>query len=130
NKCFQVSDREDALQEEPASVNPQNEAYIYVKENKRMVKVHLNDILYIEGLSEYVKIYTSAKKIVTKTSMTNMEEKLPGNEFLRIHKSYIVALPKIDAFTSVSIEIEGKELPVGRSYKEKVAMVLQKDGPA
>jgi DNA-binding LytR/AlgR family response regulator len=130
NKYFQGSGREDALQDEPSSVNPQSEAHIYVKENKRMVKVHLNDILYIEGLSEYVKIYTPAKKIVTKTSMTNMEEKLPGNEFLRIHKSYIVSLPKIDAFTSVSIEIEGKELPVGRSYKEKVATVLQKDGPA
>jgi DNA-binding LytR/AlgR family response regulator len=130
NKYFQVSGKEDALQEEPSANSPQGEAHIYVKENKRMVKIHLHDILYIEGLSEYVRIYTNSKKIVTKTSMTNMEEKLPVNEFLRIHKSYIVSLPKIDAFTSVSIEIEGKELPVGRSYKERVAAMLQKDGPA
>jgi DNA-binding LytR/AlgR family response regulator len=130
NKYFQVSGKEDALPDDPSTANPQGDAHIYVKENKRMVKIHLHDILYIEGLSEYVRIYTNVKKIVTKTSMTNMEEKLPGNEFLRIHKSYIVSLPKIDAFTSVSIEIEGKELPVGRSYKERVATVLQKDGPS
>jgi DNA-binding LytR/AlgR family response regulator len=130
NKYFQVSGKDDSFQEEPPVTNPQGELHIYVKENKRMVKINLHDILYIEGLSEYVRIYTHARKIVTKTSMTNMEEKLPGNEFLRIHKSYIVALPKIDAFTSVSIEIEGKELPVGRSYKEKVSTVLQKDGPS
>ena len=83
------------------------------------------DILYIEGLSEYVKIYTAGKKIVTKASMANLEEKLTNCDFFRIHKSYIVSLRKIEAFTSTTVEIAGKEIPVGRSYKSRVAQVLQ-----
>jgi len=110
-------------------VKNNGEAFIYVKENKKVLKLHLNDILYIEGLSEYVKIHTPEKRIVTKTSMTSMEEKLPGNDFMRIHKSFIVSLRKIEAFTSTSIEILGKELPIGRSFKNKVAQVLQAGYP-
>jgi len=101
------------------------EAFIYVKENKKVVKVHLNDILYVEGLSEYVQIYTPEKKIITKTSMTNMTDKLPDENFMRVHKSFIVSLAKIEAFTSSSIEVPGKELPIGRSYKNSVLEVLQ-----
>jgi DNA-binding LytR/AlgR family response regulator len=104
------------------------EAFIYVKENKRVIKVHLHEILYVEGLSEYVQIHTSKNKIVTKTSMTNMVEKLPGDSFLRIHKSFIVSMPKIEAFTAHSIEVPGKELPIGRSYKNTVLEALQYNG--
>lgn len=130
NKYFQMQGNEAPVPEEPAQPSNAGDEHIYVKENKRMVKIFLHDILYIEGLSEYVKIYTPAKKIVTKTSLTHFEEILQGKDFLRIHKSYIVALNKIDAFTSVSIEISGKELPVGRSYKEKVVQILQNSGQA
>lgn len=126
NKFFQVSGNEQfgATASSPA----QDDAFIYVKENKRVVKVFLNEIHFIEGLSEYVKIHTADKKIVTKTSMSGMEEKLPEPDFLRIHKSYIISLRKVEAFTATSVEIGGKELPVGRSYKNKVAAVLQQDG--
>lgn len=126
NKFFQVSGNEQNGTSAPSSA--QDDAFIYVKENKRVVKLLLNEINYIEGLSEYVKIHTTDKKIVTKTSMAAMEEKLPESDFLRIHKSYIVSLRKIEAFTATSIEIGSKELPVGRSYKTKVTSVLQRDG--
>ena len=129
NKYYQVT------QEEIQNVAPvmysngnQNNAFIYVKENKKVVKVQLNEILYVEGLSEYVQIYTDNKKIVTKTSMTNMETKLPEADFMRIHKSYIVSLKKIEAFTAHSIEVPGKELPIGRSYKNSVLEILQIQG--
>ena len=102
----------------------QENASIYVKENKRIVKVILNDITYVEGLSEYVQIYTEKKRIITKMSMTQMEEKLPSDQFLRIHKSYIVATSRIEAFTANIIEIPGKELPIGRSYKPAVLNAL------
>ncbi|MCA1761299.1 MAG: response regulator transcription factor, partial [Bacteroidales bacterium] len=92
NKYFQVSSDSFGSVENYSPVNNNEEAYIYVKENKKVLKLHLKDILYIEGLSEYVKIHTSEKRIVTKTSMTSMEEKLPDNDFMRIHKSYIVSL--------------------------------------
>jgi DNA-binding LytR/AlgR family response regulator len=90
--------------------------------------VHLNDILYIEGLSEYVQIFTEKKKIITKTSMTSMVEKLPDSDFMRIHKSYIVSLSKIEAFTSTTIEVPGKELPIGRSFKNVVLETMQYQG--
>jgi DNA-binding LytR/AlgR family response regulator len=128
NKYYQIS-QEDLFPE--SSVNfsvPIEEAFIYVKENKKVIKIHLNEIVYIEGLSEYVQIYTGSKKIITKTSMGNMEEKLPGSGFLRIHKSFIVSLNKIEAFTSGSIEVPGKELPIGRSYKNSVLEVLHSQG--
>ncbi|MBW6536796.1 MAG: LytTR family DNA-binding domain-containing protein [Mariniphaga sp.] len=124
NKYFLVSFDSFGSVENYSPANNNVEAFIYVKENKKVLKLHLNDILYIEGLSEYVKIHTPEKRIVTKTSMTSMEEKLQDNDFVRIHKSYIVSLRKIEAFTSSSIEIEGKELPIGRSFKNKVAQVL------
>ncbi len=101
------------------------ETFIYVKENKRVIKLQLSEILYIEGLSEYVQIYTEKKKIVTKLSMTSLEDKLPSDGFLRIHKSFIVSLSKVEAFTSHTIEVPGKELPIGRSYKPTVLGILQ-----
>lgn len=104
------------------------EPFIYVKENKRVIKVNLGEILYIEGLSEYVQIYTDRKKIITKTSMTNLEDKLPVDGFLRIHKSFIVSTARIEAFTAHSVEVPGKEIPIGRSYKNTVLNALQLNG--
>lgn len=105
------------------------ESFIYVKENKKVIKVYLGEIRYIEGLSEYVQIYTDKRKIITKTSMALMEEKLPTEKFLRIHKSYIVPVSKIEAFTANTIEINGKELPIGRNYKNAVLNALNFSGP-
>jgi len=105
--------------------NGVEDPFIYVKENKKVMKIHLNEILYVEGLSEYVQIHTRNKKIVTKNSMTNMSEKLPDHEFMRIHKSYIVSLSKIQAYTTSTVEIPGKQLPIGRSYKNSVIEALQ-----
>ncbi|WP_320113165.1 response regulator transcription factor [Draconibacterium orientale] len=129
NKYYQsVQDDAPATQPIPSTNGKTDEAFIYVKENKKVLKVHLNEILYVEGLSEYVQIYTTDKKIITKTSMTHMSQKLPDSGFMRIHKSFIVSLSKIEAFTSTSIEVPGKELPIGRSYKNAVLEVLQLQG--
>ena len=129
NKVYQVSQEESKMDSAVAAQPIQTEdAFIYVKENKKVIKLHLNEILYIEGLSEYVQIYTESKKIITKTSMTNLQEKLHEMNFMRIHKSYIVSLAKIEAFTAHSIEVPGKELPIGRSYKNSVLEALQYSG--
>ena len=128
NKYYQVI-QEDVQNSAPVTeIVPSEEAFIYVKENKRVIKVYLHDILYIEGLSEYVQIYTDRKKIITKTSMTNLEERLPDDGFLRIHKSFIVSTSRIEAFTSSTIEVPGKALPIGRSYKNTVLSALQLNG--
>jgi len=129
NKYYEVN-VEEPINDSPIINNHRNgeEAFIYVKENKKVMKVLLNDILYVEGLSEYVQIHTENKKIVTKNSMTNMASKLPDDDFMRIHKSYIVSLSKIEAFTSSTVEIPGKKLPIGRSYKNAVIEALQIKG--
>ena len=125
NKYYQIT-HDDVQNAAPVSeIQTSDESFIYVKENKRVIKVYLHDILYIEGLSEYVQIYTDKKKIVTKISMISLEEKLPDDDFLRIHKSFIVSTSKIEAFTSHTIEVPGKELPIGRSYKSTVLNALQ-----
>jgi DNA-binding LytR/AlgR family response regulator len=105
------------------------ESFIYVKENKKVIKIYLSEIRYVEGLSEYVQIYTERRKIITKTSMALMEEKLPTGNFLRIHKSFIVPVSKIEAFTANTIEIHGKELPIGRNFKNAVLNSLNFTGP-
>ena len=128
NKYYQETQEEVRTNTPVAEVTQAEESFIYVKENKRVIKVYLHDILYVEGLSEYVQIYTDRKKIITKTSMTNLEEKLPGDGFLRIHKSFIVSLSRIEAFTTHSIEVPGKEIPIGRSYKNAVLEALQLKG--
>lgn len=97
---------------------------IYVKENKKIVKIYIKDILYIESLKDYIKIHLAGKSVVTRQTLSSIEAALPDGKFLRIHKSFIVSLEKIDAYTAVSIEIAKKELPVGRQYKEQVHQKL------
>lgn len=128
NKFYQMN--QDDIQMVAVAPNEKmaEENFIYIKENKKVVKVYLSEIRYIEGLSEYVQVYTDKKKIITKTSLSQMEEKLPAEGFLRIHKSYIVATGKIEAFTANTIEIQGKELPIGRSFKNAVLNALNFTG--
>jgi DNA-binding LytR/AlgR family response regulator len=104
---------------------PQGSSYMFVNTSKKKVKLHFEDILYIESLKEYIKIYTSDKVIVTKYQLGQIEEHLPKGDFLRIHRSFIVSKEKIEAFTSSEIEVGNKQLPIGRSYKELVNNLLQ-----
>ena len=124
NKFYQTNQDEVQLVTGSNSERTIEESFIYIKENKKVVKVYLSEIRYIEGLSEYIQLFTDKRKIITKTSMSLMEEKLPKENFLRIHKSFIVSIPKIEAFTANTIEIQGKELPIGRSYKNAVLSAL------
>ena len=101
------------------------EEFIYVKANKKVIKISITDIIFIEGLKDYVVIHTPEQKIIAKSTMIAIEKKLPGDKFLRIHRSYIVSLLHIDAFTATSIEIGKKELTIGRSYKQSVMKALQ-----
>ncbi|MFC2135359.1 LytR/AlgR family response regulator transcription factor [Bacteroidota bacterium] len=121
NKYYKAAGNElKVIQEEK-----DGEDYIYVKENKKSIKLDFAEIKYIESLKDYVTIYTETKKVITKITMTELEEKLPSNKFIRIHRSFIVSIPKIEAFTSTSIEIGKKELTIGRNYKNSVMKALK-----
>lgn len=99
-------------------------AYMYFKVNKQMKKVFLKDIIYIESIRDYVKIVTTDKPVITYQRLSYMEEKLPENKFLRIHKSYIIAIDRISGYNNDLINIEGYELPLGRSYKQGFLKVV------
>lgn len=97
------------------------DAYIYIKRNKTMIKIMVEDIIYIESLKEYIRIHTADEKFMTKQKLSLMEEKLPDNEFLRIHKSFIVAIKKVKTISPSTIGLfEDIQLPIGRSYKAYV----------
>ncbi len=97
---------------------PQPE-FITLKADHRIYKVKLDDILYIEGLREYVSFFTTKQKIITLESLKRLEEVLPSH-FLRVHKSYIVNRNKVESLYGNQLEIDGKHIPIGKSYKEEV----------
>ncbi|MDA3954616.1 MAG: LytTR family DNA-binding domain-containing protein [Bacteroidales bacterium] len=99
--------------------------FLYLKENKKMVKVFLTNILYLESIKDYVKVVTLRKTVITKQQLSHFESTL-NNNFLRIHRSFIAALNKIDSYSFSSIDINKTELPIGRKYKETVIDTLEK----
>ena len=97
--------------------------FMFVRSERKMVRVDFEDIFYVESLSDYVKIITADNTIITRETITNLEEKLNKN-FIRIHRSYLVPLNKITSYTNEFIEINKKALPISRSYKESVLQKL------
>ena len=102
-----------------------HETFIYLKVERKTVKVNVNDILWIESLRDYVKVVIKDQVYITRQKISILEEMLPENRFVRIHRSFIVALAKIDSFYSYSIEVAGHELPIGRNYKQDVQKKLK-----
>jgi DNA-binding LytR/AlgR family response regulator len=98
--------------------------YIMVKTGYSTIKVNLNDILYIEGLKDYIKIHTPDKTILTLNSLKKIQEILPDNRFVRVHRSFIVALPKIDSIQRSRIVIGKTFVPVGENYKSSFKDVI------
>lgn len=97
-----------------------DKAFIFVKSEYKQIKIELNDILYIEGLKDYVKIILASepKPVLTLMSLKKFEEELPGNKFMRVHRSFIVALDKIDAIERSQILIQNERITVAPQYKE------------
>ena len=96
----------------------------FVRSDRKMVKVRLDEIQYIESIGDYVKIHVSSEIIVTRETMSNVESKLPPNTFLRTHRSFIVALKAISGYTNEFVELGKKAIPISRSYKETVLQKL------
>ncbi len=100
-----------------------NYHFFYV--DKKQVKVHFDDILYIESLKDYIRIHLPNKKITTKMQIGTVHQLFDNQNFIRIHKSYIINVEKINAFNSTAIEIANQSLPIGRTYKESVMKALE-----
>ena len=90
--------------------------HLFFNVNKKMVKVYLDEILYIESLKEYVKIHLKDRFIITKFQIGELEKLLCHSNFLRVHRSFVVARNKISSFSANAIEIQGRHVPIGRSF--------------
>jgi DNA-binding LytR/AlgR family response regulator len=102
------------------------EGYIFVKSDYQMVKINVKDILYIEGLDDYIKIYLPQKSILTLMTLKTIIQKLSPKEFLRVHRSYIVPVSKIDNISKSKIKIGDKEIPIGVSYSDGFFAIMDK----
>lgn len=100
--------------------------FIFVRADRKMVKVNFEEIIYVESLSDYIKVHTLQETITTRETIKNMEAKLPYVSFLRIHRSYIVSIDKITSYTNEFVELDKKVIPISRSYKESILEKLKK----
>jgi DNA-binding LytR/AlgR family response regulator len=103
-----------------------NDEHIFVNVEYNLIKIVFNNINYLEGLKDYIKIHltTSSKPILTRMSLKSMEEKLPHRNFVRTHKSFIVAISKITSIKRDFVCINEKEIPVGESFKDSLQKII------
>jgi DNA-binding LytR/AlgR family response regulator len=100
--------------------------FIFVKADYKLVKINMDDILFVEGLKDYIKIYTRQKLILTLMSMTSIEEKLPSDEFFRVHRSYIISMGKIDSVSRHRVIIGEKFIPISVPYRDRFYTFIDK----
>jgi DNA-binding LytR/AlgR family response regulator len=111
--------------------NDPDDEYFFVKADKKLIKVKFSEILYIEGLKDYVIIRMEEGRVITLQTMKSLEDKLPSDKFMRIHRSYIVALDKIHALVGNMVEVmekgQTKHLPVGKNYKDDLLKLINEN---
>ena len=116
---------------ETSAPEKKKENFIFVKADKKLIKVNFDDILYIEGLKDYVIIRQKEGRVITLHTMKSLEAKLPDHIFKRIHRSYIVNIGEIDAIVGNMIELKEKSqvkhIPIGKNYREELLKVINKN---
>ncbi len=123
--AFKEKDHVDnSLQNQPQTEATLHDNYLIIRADRKHYKINYEDLVYIEGQKAYVTFHTVSKRVTALASLRNLDEKLPDDGFIRIHKSYIVSIKKIDALDGNIVEIGGKSLPVGKSYRMDVAKLF------
>ncbi len=107
-----------------------SQEFLFVKADYKLVKINFSDIQYIEGLKDYIKIYVKDRPVITQMSMKAIEEKLPPNQFIRVHRSYIVSFPKIDYIQKQMLTVGRKEIPVSENYREQLFRLVNIEKPS
>lgn len=120
---FRTLQRESISEPITVLIPKNKDAFIYIRADRKEVKVYLDSILYIESLKDYVKIHLEQEKHVTKSSMSAFEERL-DKRFVRVHRSYIINKDKITAYTKNDIEIGEIEIPIGENFRENIDLFL------
>lgn len=123
---LELKNKSERGEELPTAAN-----FIFVKADKKLVKINFADILYIEGLKDYVIIKTETGRVITLHTMKALEEKLPSSLFRRIHRSFIVQVGRIDAVVGNMVEIkeknEKKQLPIGKNYRDDILALINQN---
>lgn len=126
-----VSQRLEATTKSPVTVTQESlshsNPFVFVKDGTSLVKVKLNEILFVEGLKDYVTIHTPTQKIVTLQRLKLLEEQLPADKFIRIHNSYIVALDAIEIIHKNEVTIKGQTIPIGDTYRKGFREFVEKN---
>ena len=105
--------------------SPEEEIFIYVRAERKMHKISIGEILFIESLDEYVKVHLKNKLMITRENISVLEQKLPPERFVRIHRSFLVSIKSITAIASDGVEIAGKILPFGRAFRQSALAGLK-----
>jgi DNA-binding LytR/AlgR family response regulator len=118
-----INKAEQRFKVEKANISSEGDS-IFIKADSRLVRINLKDILYIEALGNYMKIYTGEGRFTILSTMKEIAEKLSGNDFVRVHRSYIVRLDRIDSIEDQYIKIGAKHISIGKAYKEELTSSL------
>ncbi len=122
NKAYQQTIQKNEVS--AAVDEKKTDSFVYFRADRKMVKIMLQDILYIESMKDYIKVFTKNGTIITKQSISSVESMLPEKEFIRTHRSFIVASRHIRSFTSELIEINNAEIPIGKLFRNTVMKTL------
>jgi two-component system LytT family response regulator len=117
NKAFPQKQQEVEPTAMISNENTPGASFIYLRVDRKMIKVLLDDILYIESNKDYVKVYTDKGYFITRQTIASVEAMLSDSKFIRVHRSYIISLSKLKSFTAELVEVGNKELPIGRLYR-------------
>ncbi len=109
------------------STNQRND-FFFIKADHKLIKINFDEVIFIEGLREYVRIHTVNKKYITLLSLNKLEEELPAEQFIRIHKSTIVKISRIKIIHNNSVELDGQNFSLGATYKEALMRLIGKKG--
>ncbi|QEC69642.1 response regulator transcription factor [Panacibacter ginsenosidivorans] len=121
-----ISTVEDSSKISLAGKENLEDSFIYLRADRKNIKLLLNDILFVESLKDYIKVITKDKTIIAKQSISSFEESLPADKFIRVHRSFIIAVNKIDSFNQELVQISKYEIPISRSYRHEFEKALKK----
>jgi DNA-binding LytR/AlgR family response regulator len=131
NKALELQLLQKNKSSEKGSVEKEQEEYFFVKADKKLIKINHHEIIYIEGLKDYVIIRMENQRVITLQTMKSLEDKLPLSKFKRIHRSYIVNIDRINAIHGNMVEVIEKNapklLPVGKNYREELLEIVNKN---
>lgn len=119
-KCINKITAEFNLKNNIKIENQRIDSHIFIKVDKKMIKINIDEILFIEGMKEYIKVITVDKTYITHKSLTSLSDELPSDRFIRIHKSYTIAIDKAKSIEGNRIQIQSYTIPIGRNYSKEV----------